>query len=143
MRPSYRTEILWRGFVAALLVFAPLAPTALAQQGAAAAAPKSAAAPLTPAERKALEGVRVETIRDVVTTLASKEFEGRGTAQPGGERAAKYLADRFQKLGLKPLGDNGTYLQAVKFRATQVDPATTLKAGGAVLKINEDFVMPP
>lgn len=144
MRPSYRTEILWRGFIAALLTLSPLAPAALARQGGAASAPaKSAAATLTAAEREALARVRVETVREVATALSSKEMEGRGTAQPGGERAARYLADRFQKLGLKPLGDGGTYLQAVRFKVNQVMPETSLKAGEAVLKHGDDFVLPP
>lgn len=143
MRPSYRTEILWRGFIAALLTLSPLAPTALARQQAAAAPAAKSAATLTAAERETLARVRVETIREVATTLSSKEMEGRGTAQPGGERAAKYLADRFQKFGLKPLGDAGTYLQAVKFKSSQVLPETSLKAGDAVLKHGDDFVMPP
>src|SRR5918993_4236467 len=132
MRPSYRTEIPWRGFIAALLTLSLVAPAALARQGGAATAAKPAAASsLTAAEREALARVRVETVREVTTALSSKEMEGRGTAQPGGERAAKYLADRFQKLGLKPLGDGGTYLQAVKFKSGQVLPETSLKAGDA------------
>ncbi|HZB45699.1 MAG TPA: M28 family peptidase [Pyrinomonadaceae bacterium] len=144
MRPSYRTEIPWRGFIAALLTLSLVAPAALAQQGGAATAAKPAAASsLTAAEREALARVRVETVREVATALSSKEMEGRGTAQPGGERAAKYLADRFAKLGLKPLGDAGTYLQAVKFKSAQVLPETSLKAGDATLKHGEDFVMPP
>ena len=49
-------------------------------------------------------------------------MQGRGTAQPGGDKAAAYLADRFAKLGLKPLGDKNSYLQPIKFRETQFLP---------------------
>lgn len=144
MRPTFRTEARRGGRLpAALLAVALLAaPTlrAAAQQSGAAAAPAPA---LSAAERGAVGRVSQETIKEVVTTLSSKEMEGRGTAQPGGERAAKYLADKFARFGLKPLGDAGTYLQAVKFRADTVLPETEVRAGEATLKHGEDFILPP
>jgi Zn-dependent M28 family amino/carboxypeptidase len=87
--------------------------------------------------------VRAETIRKVTTELSAPDMQGRGTAQPGGERAARYIADRFSKVGLKPLGDGGTYLQAIKFRSQQVMPGSFIKAGDAVLKQGADFVLAP
>ena len=144
MRPSYRSEILGRGLAAALLTISLLVTPAFSWQvGAAAGLAKSTAATLTTAERQTIARVRLETIRSVTTTLSSKEMEGRGTAQPGGERAAKYLADKFASYKLKPLGDNGTYLQAVGFRSYQVLPETSLKAGDSTLKHGDDFVLPP
>src|SRR4051794_35489000 len=89
----------------ALAIVAGVGPAqTFAGQGAAAAKP----AALSSAERSAVDHVRAETIRDVTTALAAPEMEGRGTATPGGERAAHYIADRFSSLGLKPLGENGT-----------------------------------
>ena len=135
------------GFLPALLsislAITLLSPTALAwQQGTTTtaatgrvAAPirKAAAAALTVAERKAAARVKLETIREVTTTLSSPEFEGRGTGQPGADKAARYLADRFAKLGLQPAGENGTYLQAIKFKSAQVLPETSVKVGDAAL----------
>lgn len=46
-----------------------------------------------------------------VATLASDEFKGRDPAGEGGILAAKYLANEFKKLGLKPDGDDGKYFQ--------------------------------
>jgi len=43
--------------------------------------------------------------------LASDELEGRGTGQPGIDRAAEYIADAFEKYGVKPAGDDDTYFQ--------------------------------
>jgi hypothetical protein len=51
-------------------------------------------------------------------------MQGRGTVQPGGDRAADYLATRFHKLGLKPRGDNGSYLQKIDFREERLAPET-------------------
>jgi len=98
---------------------------------------------LTAVERKAANRIKLETIRDVTTALSSPQFEGRGTGQPGGDRAAQYLADRFAKLGLKPAGENGTYLQAIKFRSAQVTAENSVKIGETVLKHGDDYVLLP
>jgi Zn-dependent M28 family amino/carboxypeptidase len=112
------------------------------QQTAATVAVKSASS-LSATERAAAALVRAETIKKVTTELSAPDMQGRGTAQPGGDRAARYIADRFQKLGLKPLGDGGTYLQAIKFKSSQVLPDSSIKAGDAVLKQGDDFVLAP
>jgi hypothetical protein len=91
-----------------------------------AAVAQTAKPTLTAAERKAAARVKLETIREVTTALSSPEFEGRGTGQPGADKAAQYLADRFAKLGLKPAGENGTYLQPIKFKSAQVRTRHTL-----------------
>jgi hypothetical protein len=46
-----------------------------------------------------------------VQDLADPAMEGRGAGRPGADRAAAYLADQFRRIGLRPLGDGGTYLQ--------------------------------
>ena len=104
---------------------------------------RKAAATLSPAERKASAGVKLQTIREITTKLSAPEFEGRGTGQPGADRAAQYLADRFAKLGLKPAGENGTYLQPIKFKTTQVLRETSLKVGDATLQHGTDYVILP
>jgi hypothetical protein len=98
---------------------------------------------LTAAEKEAAARVKVETIKEVTAALSAKEMEGRGTAQAGGERAAKYIADKFAKLGLKPLGDAGTYLQAISFSSSQPMPDSSFKAGDAALKFGTEFIPAP
>ncbi len=65
-------------------------------------------------------------LREFLGALASPEFAGRGTGQPGFERAARYVADHFATLGLEPLGDEGTFWQRVPW--TQVS-ANAEKSG--------------
>ncbi len=48
-----------------------------------------------------------------VCVLASPEYEGRAPGTAGNRLAAQYIAGQFQKLGLRPAGDQGTYLQAI------------------------------
>ena len=98
---------------------------------------------LSTTEQQLVEGLSVETIKNTVNALAADEMQGRGTAQPGGDKAAAYLADRFAKLGLKPLGEKNTYLQPIKFRETQFLPETTFTAGNETLKLGPDFIITP
>ena len=63
-------------------------------------APAFAADPYDPARLQA-----------TVRTLADTAWTGRGPGTSGLDRAAEYLAERFEKAGLAPLGDRGTYFQ--------------------------------
>lgn len=45
-------------------------------------------------------------------SLADDSMQGRGTATPGGERAARFLAAEMRRIGLQPAGDDG-YFQTV------------------------------
>jgi hypothetical protein len=138
MKSSYRSNTLWRSSSVVFLTFALLISSAFGQ----AIAPQTTST-LSSVEKKASASVKVETLREMTTALADKSMEGRGTGQPGGDRAAKYIADKFLKLGLKPLGDAGTFLQAVKFKSTQLQPETSVKVGDATLKLGDDFVPAP
>jgi hypothetical protein len=142
MKSRSRSYFLWRGLSVALLTFALTVAPALGwqQQQGAAVAPKPVST-LSSAEREASARVKVETIRGTTGTLAAPEMQGRGTASPGGEKAARYLADQFAKLGLKPLGDAGTYLQAIKFRSSLVMPETSAKVGDVPLRHGPDFIV--
>ena len=46
--------------------------------------------------------------------LASDKLKGRGDGSKELDEAAQYIEKRFKKFGLKPAGDNGTYLQRFK-----------------------------
>ncbi len=99
---------------------------------------------LSAEEQKLVENISVASIKEIVNALAAADMQGRGTAQPGGDKAAAYLADRFAKLGLKPLGEKNSYLQPIKFRETQFLPQTAFSFGNQSLKFGTDyFVTPP
>src|SRR6201985_2407679 len=54
-----------------------------------------------------------EKIRAHVRFLSDDLLEGRGPGLRGSEIAAQYIAPQFALYGLKPGGDNGTYLQQI------------------------------
>lgn len=99
---------------------------------------------LTATEQQLVESISIASIKETVNALVANEMQGRGTAQPGGDKAAAYLADRFAKLGLKPLGEKNSYLQPIKFKETQFLPQTAFTVGTENLKLGSDyFVSPP
>ncbi|MBL8754527.1 MAG: M28 family peptidase [Planctomycetes bacterium] len=63
--------------------------------------------------------VDVAQCKEWLGTLAGPEFEGRGTGQPGFEKAADYVAAHFQSLGLV------TYFQHVPWASAKVEAART------------------
>ena len=56
------------------------------------------------------DAVQVDDAKRILTYLAT-QCEGRGTGQRGFDKAARFVANEFKRIGLKPLGDNGTYFQ--------------------------------
>jgi hypothetical protein len=67
-------------------------------------------------------------------TLASDAMEGRDTGSAAYERAARYVAERFRRAGLRPAADGGTFLQRVPLTEVAVTKAATrfdiVRSGG-------------
>lgn len=114
-----------RKFAFAVLPLALVLCFSLAQ-----AARKSSRGPgvrLPSAAIAALEKINPERIRAHVKFLSDDLLEGRGTGQRGGDIAAEYIASQFALDGLKPAGDNGTYLQKVPMVGITPQPETTFE----------------
>jgi Peptidase family M28 len=73
---------------------------------------KSAAGTITPAD-----------IRHRIGIIADDSMMGRDTPSPGLEKTAQYVADQFQRFGLKPGGENGTWFQRYTISRRRLDPA--------------------
>ncbi len=71
------------------------------------------ALPQDAALKAAERSIDAERIRAHVRFLADDLLEGRGPGLRGAELAARYIATQFALDGLKPGGDNGTYLQQI------------------------------
>ncbi len=102
-----------------------------------------AKAVLSTEEKELAAKIDIQTIKDGTATLSSAEMEGRGTMQPGGDKAANWIADRFKSLGLKPLGDKGSYLQKVDFKEIVPTAETALTIGDEKLNFGTDFSVLP
>src|SRR5262245_50138303 len=70
--------------------------------------------------------ISIDRIRGDVKYLASDPLQGRGVGTRGEELATDYIADQFQKAGLKPAGDGGTYFQKVPLVLVRTGKDTSL-----------------
>ena len=100
-----------------------------------------------PGVKKAEASIDGEKIRAHVRFLSDDLLEGRGPGLRGSEIAAKYLATQFALYGLKPGGDDGTYLQQIDFVGMKVVPASTsfalepAKGGAMELTYGDDYTV--
>jgi Zn-dependent M28 family amino/carboxypeptidase len=82
------------------------------------------------------------SLRAHLEFLADDALEGRRPGTRGAELTAKYLAAQFQRLGLEPAGDSGTYYHSVPI--ITLTPSPTLKVLGsnpAELTYRDDYVL--
>ncbi len=101
-----------------------------------------------PAADQAMSTISPDAIRAAMRFLADDALEGRGTATRGHELAAKYVASRFEGMGLQPAGDNNTYFQSVPVRSLRTDVAKSSLAitrNGSALSLTQhvDFLIEP
>ena len=127
-----------RRAVSALLILFVLTFQAFAQAPAAAVEAK-----LASVEADLVDKITVKSIKDMTAALAAPEMEGRGTGQPGGDKAANWITEKFKSFGLKPLGDKGSYLQKVEFKETTITPDTSFIVGEESLAHGSDFAFVP
>jgi len=74
--------------------------------------------------------------------LADDALEGRRPGTRGGELAAKYIAAQFQRLGLQPAGDSGTYYQRVPIITLTPNPTVRIAAPtSGDLTYRKDYVL--
>jgi hypothetical protein len=93
------------------------------------------------ASREAAEGITAEQLARDVEFLSSDELLGRNTPSPGFDRAAAYVAERLERAGLTPLGDDGTYFQHYDLREATADTtAAYIEVGERRFRHGEDFV---
>lgn len=94
---------------------------------------------LTSAEKNLTRSIKVKTIKRITSELSDDKFEGRGTLQRGGDMAAGWIADQMKVMGLKPLGDNGTFLQSMPLVATTYSDDTRITLDGRPLIYGTDW----
>ena len=92
----------------------------------------------------AARAVRTSTMRAHVEFLADDALEGRAPGTRGGDIAAKYLRAEFQRLGLEPAGDSGSYYHRVPIISLTPAPTLSVRAGqgaGRELRYRDDYVL--
>ena len=73
--------------------------------------------------------------------LASDELQGRRTGEQGNLVAARYLAEQFRFLGVKPVAGQSDFLQAVPLITQKIVQQGLLVAGNDTLRVGKEFVV--
>ena len=84
-----------------------------------------------------------ESIKGIISLLASDEYQGRETGTPGCIMAEDYFANEFKKLKLLPGGDNGSYYYNYSFNYEddREKPSLVIEDRTFISGWNEDFYL--
>ncbi|HUI11825.1 MAG TPA: M28 family peptidase [Bacteroidota bacterium] len=85
-----------------------------------------------PEARTGFESINASDVKTYLSYLASDALQGRETSYPGERLAAEYIADRFRSFGLRPMGDNGSYLQHYDVDVLRVDDSSAVTVSNGV-----------
>jgi hypothetical protein len=100
-----------------------------------------------PARMTARATVAAITRQDAMSrvyTLADDSMMGRDAGTRGNVKGTDYIAAEARRIGLVPMGDNGTFFQAIPLVHRGVDPASSLTpSGGNALALWTDFAPVP
>src|ERR1051326_3487014 len=94
--------------------------------------------------RPAVDLIQPNNLMADIAFLASDDLKGRNSGSPEDHIATDYIATEFMRLGLKPVGDNGTYFQNMEIDTAEVDRERTTfhaKIAGVehTYEFNKDF----
>ena len=113
-------------------------PAALAQRKPAHSKPVGMAATAT---ARGGDTITAAQLRTYLWFIASDEMEGRDTPSRGLDTVAKFIALNLTRWGLKPAGDDGTFLQKIALRREQIDSSKTIaEINGQKFSMGDDFL---
>ncbi len=84
--------------------------------------------------------VSPDSLRVRLYALAADSMGGRNTGSTGNVKAADWVASMFQRYGLKPAGDSGSWFQVIPFYGNGVDVHSTIIAGPTTLSVGRDVL---
>ena len=105
-------------------------------------APLAAQSRPDPKVKAAAEAIVAADLMRDIGFIASDELKGRATPSPGLDTAGAYVGRRLKQLGIKPMGDSGSYLQHYTVVRATLDTAQTYASFAAQhLAWGNDFLV--
>ena len=86
-----------------------------------------------------LSAQNLDRVRQHIQTLSSPEYHGRGYTFGGSDKAAKYIADEFNSLGVKPFGKS--YFQNFSYDVNTFPAKMKVSIDGKEMQPGTDFVV--
>ena len=96
--------------------------------------------------QQAAQTISPEDIRRRIGIIADDSMRGRDTPSPELDKVAQYIGRQYRRLGLKPGGDRGTFIQRYAIDRVRIVAESSVAfvhggpGGGAALKFGTDFV---
>jgi hypothetical protein len=117
------------------------APALLAQS-------KAAEKPVWPDEgprkwapRPTVSSITANDLRTRLYQFSDDSMAGRRVGELGNTKGTTYIANEFKRLGLKPLGDSGTYFQTLPYGYSGFDSLSVrLAAGSGTLSTKSEWI---
>ncbi|HSM71801.1 MAG TPA: DUF418 domain-containing protein, partial [Anaerolineales bacterium] len=81
------------------------------------------------------ETFSAESAIEHIEVLAGQRFQGRLAGSPQGHTAGEYVAEQFDRFGLQPVGDEGTFFQTFAMPDLQIEKTLSLdliRANGSI-----------
>jgi len=133
----------------ALLVASLIGGSAAAQKAATAPSPEGGAPPSwdvlmrgrTHTPTPTSSAITAADLKTRLYIFADDSMQGRLLATAGNVKGAEYIAAEVKRMGLVPMGDNGTYFQAVNVVDRKYDPASKLAVGAIEFAPWTDFAL--
>src|SRR3954468_21350351 len=82
---------------------------------------------------KYAQNITASALKEKLSVIAGPEMEGRETATPGQRRAASYIENHFQKLGLLPGTSSGYQMLFPVYQDTLIE--ASLRVNGKMHKL--------
>jgi len=98
---------------------------------------------VSPEIEKAMATVDTAQFKADIAYLADDKLKGRGPGTEGYQMAVDYVVKRLKSLGVKPAGENGTWLQEVKLRKATTGTTSVSLSSGGDLKAGTDYGILP
>lgn len=97
--------------------------------------------PATWAPRPTVPAITANDLRTRLYQLADDSMSGRRVGELGNFKGTAYIAREFERLGLKPGGDNGTYFQVLAYGASGFDSTSArMSVAGTPLTQRSDWI---
>jgi len=85
--------------------------------------------------------ITAEDLKTRLYIFADDSMQGRLLATAGNARAVEYIAAEVKRMGLGPMGDNGTYFQKVNVVDRKFDPSSKLVVGSTTFNPWTDYAL--
>jgi hypothetical protein len=90
---------------------------------------------------QAMNAIREADLRRDLYTIAGDAFRGREGGSLDELRASIWVADELRKIGLEPMGDEGSYFQWWDIRRTRVGASSMVRIGDRSFRMWDDIAV--